>query len=105
MRTKYNKTVTFVTGNMKLVSFSLFLDAFPPRPKMLFLQRHVAIHICNICKGHFGSGGGEAYKNKLKDSSFIFPMINVTILGSFCRRAQKEYGKFWEINALTPLTF
>ena len=49
---------------MKLVSFSLFLDDFPPRPKMPFGQQHVAINIHNICKGHFGSrgggGGGEA---------------------------------------------
>ena len=33
----------------------------PPRPKMPFGQRHVAIHIYNISKGHFG-GGGEASK-------------------------------------------
>ena len=31
------KTVTFVIGKMKLVSFG-FLDAFPPRPKMPFGQ-------------------------------------------------------------------
>ena len=51
--------VAFVIGNMKLVSFSLILDAFPPRPKMPFGQRHVAIKIYNICKGHFGSRGGK----------------------------------------------
>ena len=56
------KIVTFIIGNMKLVSFSLFLDAFPPRPKMPFGQRHVAINIYNICKGHFGSKGGEHLK-------------------------------------------
>ena len=38
----------------------LFLDAFPPRPKMPFGQRHVAINIYNICKGHFGSREGGA---------------------------------------------
>ena len=48
------KSVTFVIGKMKLVSFSLFLDA-PPRPKIPFGQRHVAINIYNICKGHLGS--------------------------------------------------
>ena len=31
-----HKIVTFVIGKMELVSFSLFLDAFPPRPKMPF---------------------------------------------------------------------
>ena len=39
-----------------MVSFSLFLDAFPPRPKMPFEQWHVAINIYNICKGHFVKG-------------------------------------------------
>ena len=57
------KIVMFVIGKMKLVSFSLFLDASPPpppplRPKMPFGQWHVAINIYNIYKGHFGSGGG-----------------------------------------------
>ena len=80
----------------KLVSFSLFLDAPPPRPKMPFGQRHVAINIYNICKGHLGSSGG-ASKNKLKDTSFIFPMTNVTILGVFRMHVQKEYGKVLEM--------
>ena len=65
-----------------MVSFSLFLDAFPPRPKMRFEQLHVAIKIYNICKGHFGSRG-EASKNKLKDINFIFVITNDTILGVF----------------------
>ena len=46
------KIVTFVIGKMKLVSFSLFLDAIPPRPKIPFGQRHVAIDSYNICTGH-----------------------------------------------------
>ena len=37
MRTKTPKTVTFVIGKMKLVSFSLCLDAFHPRPKKAVL--------------------------------------------------------------------
>ena len=37
--------------------------------------------------------GGKASNNKLKDTSFIFPMTNVTILGVFRTHAQKEYGK------------
>ena len=38
----------------------------------------------SLSKGHLGSrGGGEASKNKLKDTSFIFPMTNATILGVF----------------------
>ena len=48
----------------------------------------------SLSKGHLGSrGGGEASKNNLKDTSFIFPMTNVTILGVFRTHAQKEYGK------------
>ena len=54
----------------------------PPRPKMPFGQRHVALNIYNICKGHLGSRG-EVYKNKMKDTSFIFPITNVTSLGVF----------------------
>ena len=50
---------------MKLASFSLFLDAFPPRPKMPFGQLNVAIQIYNICKGRLGSRGGKgSYKRK-----------------------------------------
>ena len=62
---------------------------------MPFGQRHVAINIYNICKGHFGSrgGGGVASKNKLNDTSFILLMTNVTILGVFRTHAQKEYGQ------------
>ena len=49
--------MTFVTGMVKLVSFSFFLDTFPPRPKMPFGHCHVAINIYNICKGRLGSRG------------------------------------------------
>ena len=73
---------------------------------MPFGQRHVALNIYNICKGHFGSGGGggggESSKNKLKDTSLIIPMTNVTILGVFHTHAQKEYGKVWEMKS-TPI--
>ena len=55
---------------------------------------------CNmLSKGHLGSRGGGgggglgASKNKLKDTSFIFPMTNTTILGVFRAHAQREYGK------------
>ena len=51
--------MTFVIEKMKLVSFSLVLDAFPPRPKMPFGQFNVAIQIYNICKGRLGSRGGR----------------------------------------------
>ena len=48
----------FVIERMKVASFSLFFDAFPPpRPKMPFGQFNVAIQIYNICKGRLGSRG------------------------------------------------
>ena len=62
------KIVTFVIEKMKLASYSLFLDAFPPRPKMPFGQLNFAIQTYNICKGRLGSrgggGGGGLYKRK-----------------------------------------
>ena len=56
-------------------------------------------------QGHLGSrgGGGGASKNKLKDTSFIFPMTNVIILGVFLTHAQKEYGKVWEVKSIPIL--
>ena len=69
---------------------------------MPFGQRHVAINIYNICKGHFGSRGGKASKNKLKDTNFIFLMTNGTILGVFRMHAQKEYGNVLEMKS-TPI--
>ena len=56
--------MTFVIEKMKLASFSLFLDASPPRPKMPFGQLNVAIQIYNIFKGRLGSRGGGLYKRK-----------------------------------------
>ena len=95
------KIVTFVIGKMKMVYFSLFLEAFPPRPKVSFGQRHVAINIYNLCKGHFGSRG-EASKNILKDTNFIFLMTNDTILSVFRTHAQKEYGYVLKMKS-TPI--
>ena len=59
------KILTFVIEKMKLASFSLFFDAFPPRPKMPFGQLNVAVQIYNICKWRLGSRGGkELYLQK-----------------------------------------
>ena len=58
----------------------------------------------SLSKGHLGSrGGGGASKNKLKDTSFIFPMTNVTILGVFRTHAQKEYGNTLEMKSTYTL--
>ena len=57
--------MTFVIEKMKLASFSLFLYAFPPRPKMPFGQLNVAVQIYNICKWRLGSMGGGGGGNGL----------------------------------------
>ena len=49
-----------------------------------------------LSKGHLGSRG-KASKNKLKDTIFILPITNVTILGVFRTHAQKDYGNVLEM--------
>ena len=62
-------------------------------------------------KGILGLGGGKASKNKLKDTSFIFAMTNITILSIFRTHALKEYCKVLEtkgiyiLNTLVLLLF
>ena len=56
----------------------------------------------SLSKGHLGSSG-EASKNILKDTSFIFPMTNITILGVFRTHAPKEYGKALEMKSTYTL--
>ena len=87
------KIVIFVIGNMKLVSISLFQMLFPPRPEMPITYVVNVYRDMSLSKGHFGSRG-ESIQNKLKDTSFIFPMANITILGVFCMHVQMEFGKF-----------
>ena len=73
--------------------YNPFLPLDPRHPlHMLF----ICMATFNCPKGILGLGG-KAFKNKLKDASFIFSMTNVTIL-SICRtHAQKEYRKFLEM--------
>ena len=52
------KIVLFVIRKMKFVSFSLFLDAFPPRPKMPFTYVVNIYRDMSLSKGHLGSRGG-----------------------------------------------
>ena len=76
----------------------------PPRPKMSLTYVVNVYSDMSLSKGHLGSrgGGGESIENKLKDTSFIFPMTNATISGVFRTHAQKEYDKVWEMKS-TPI--
>ena len=53
-------------------------------------------------KGILGLGG-KASKNKLKDTSFTFPVTNVTILSIFRTHAQEGYCKVLEMNSTSIL--
>ena len=75
----------------------------PPRPKMPFTYVVNVYSDMSLPKGHLGSRGGKASKNKPKDTNFIFPMINVTIFGEFRTHAQKEHGNYWEMKSLPIL--
>ena len=71
-----------------------FLD--PRRPLHML---YIYIMMFNCPKGILGLGG-EASKNKLKDTSFIFSMTNITILNIFRTHAQKEFFKVLEIKGI-----
>ena len=69
---------------------------FPSRPKTPFTYVVYVYSGMPLSKGHLGSrggGGGEASKNKLKDTSFTFPVTNVTFLSIFRAYAQEGYCK------------
>ena len=76
-----------------------YTTPFPPRPKTPFTRVVYLYNDVHLSKGHLGSGG-EASKNKLNDTSFIFSMTNITILSIFCTHAQKEYCKGLETKGI-----
>ena len=47
--------------------------------------------------------GGKASKNKLIETSFIFPMTNVARLSIFRMHVQKEYLKVLEMKSISIL--
>ena len=80
----------------------------PPRPKMPFIYVVYVYSDMSLFKGHLGrggggGGGGEASKIKLKDTSFTFPVTNVTILSIFRTHAQEGYCKVLEMNSTSIL--
>ena len=76
--------------------YSPFLPLDPRRPLHML---YMFIATCHCPKGILGLGGGGASKNKLKDTSFTFPVTNVTILSIFRTHAQEGYCKVLEINS------
>ena len=76
------KFVTFVVGKMKMVSFSLFLDAFPLNTRRPLDNDMSLLRYTTYVKGILGLGG-KASKNKLKYTNLFFLMTNDTILGVF----------------------
>ena len=64
---------------------------------------YMFIATCHCPKGIVGLGGGKSSKNKLKDTSFTFPVTNVTILSIFRTHAQEGYRKVLEMNSTSIL--
>ena len=80
-------------------SFAYTTPSPPPRPKTPFTRAVYLYNAVQLSKGHLGSRG-EASKNKLKDTSFIFSMTNITFLSIFRTHAQKEYCKVLETKGI-----
>ena len=60
----------FVIEKMKLMSFSLFLDAFPPRPTMPFGQLNVIVYkYTTRVKGVLGLGGERGCTSERRQQS------------------------------------
>ena len=76
-----------------------YTTPFPPGPKTPLTHVVYLYNGVQLSKGHLGSRG-EASTNKLKDTSFIFSMINLTILSIFRTLAQKEYCKILETKGI-----
>ena len=77
-----------------------YTNPSPLDPRRPLHMLYICIATFNCPKGILGLGGGrggEASKNKLKDTSFILSMTNVTILSIFRTLAQKEYRKILEM--------
>ena len=86
---------------MIYVFFRLY-NPSPPHPldpRRSLHMLYIYIMTFNCPKGILGLVG-KASKNKLKDTSFSFPMTNITILSIFRTHAQKEYCKVLETKGI-----
>ena len=78
---------------------SLIQPLSPLDPRRPLHMLYIYILTFNCPKGILGLGG-EASKNKLKDTSFIFLMTNIKILSIFRTHVQKEYCKVLETKGI-----
>ena len=62
--------MTFVTGKVKLVSFSLFLDAFPPLDPRRPLDNDMLLYTTYV-KGFLGLGGGKVVVEAKEDIKLL----------------------------------
>ena len=88
------------------VVFGLF-NPFPPLdPRRPLNMLYLFIVTYHCPKGILGLKR-KASKNKLKDTSFIFPMTNITILSTcyFLRMRRRNTVKFRKWKALLSLKF
>ena len=67
----------------------------PRRPLHMF---YIIITTCHCPKGYLGSRGGGEHLN-IKDTTFTFPVTNVTILSIFRTHAQEGYCKVFEMKS------
>ena len=85
-----------------LMSFWLLQPFSPLNPRRPLHMLYIFIATCHYQKGILGLGG-KASKNKLKGTSFTFPVTNVTILSIFRTHAQEGYCKVLEMNSTSIL--
>ena len=90
---------------MSNVLSSLAYTTPPPPldPRRPLHMLYMFIATCHYPKGILGLGG-KASKNKLKDTSFTFPVTHVTILSIFRTRAQEGYCKVLEMDNTSILS-
>ena len=74
----------------------------PLDPRRPLHMLYMFIVTCHCPKDILGLGG-KASKNKLKDTSFTFPVTNVTILSMFRMHSQEGYCKVLEMNSTSIL--
>ena len=89
---------------IRCVKYSLACTTpFPLDPRRLLHMLYMFIATYHCPKGILGLGGVGASKHKLKDTNFIFPMTNVTVLSVFRTHAQNEYRNVLEMKNISIL--